>query len=502
MHRFTEHYRTVIERASGVAEPRLNYRGMQIRERVVRCIWYGQYLAADSLTTVDGESVRVVTPGWWNVESGPDFLKAELVFGDGEVQRGDVEIHLEPSGWYQHSHQDDPAYNNVLLHVVLWNDSDDDFIVNQAGQPIRQLVIEDNIEGDLTELLSVLDQGDFPRPQGATAGLCHQYLEEGTVSEGWVGDFLDNAGDERILRKAQYFGYRAKIVGEDQVFYELLMQALGYKKNKQPFEELAREATLKKLRNVLSSGVKAVQAALYHAAGFMPLEQYLPGMPDPETYELVREYREELTTTTGIASNALSDSWDFSGTRPVNFPQRRIAGVAHFIHRYHDDGMLNSVRQALPQAIVQKDGFLVRKDIGQIMKAVDSIFADLNDPYWGLRCKFGGKETKAPMRLIGRERVEIILINVLLPALLEIARKDSDERLESFLHQLYDQMPPLPESSVTRFMVDRVLGGSERAKRLITNARRQQGLYQLFNDFERDDRSCQDCAFARAMLIT
>lgn len=164
--------------------------------------------------------------------------------------------------------------------------------------------------------------------------------------------------------------------------------------------------------------------------------------------------------------------------------------------------MLNSVRQALPQAIVQKDGFLVRKDIGQIMKAVDSIFADLNDPYWGLRCKFGGKETKAPMRLIGRERVEIILINVLLPALLEIARKDSDERLESFLHQLYDQMPPLPESSVTRFMVDRVLGGSERAKRLITNARRQQGLYQLFNDFERDDRSCQDCAFARAMLIT
>ncbi|MDP6118266.1 MAG: DUF2851 family protein [Planctomycetota bacterium] len=502
MHRFTERYRTVLEQASGVTEPRLNYRGMQIRERVVRCIWYGQYLATESLTTVDGESVRVVTPGWWNVEAGPDFLKAELVFGDGEVQRCDVEIHLEPSGWYQHSHHEDPAYNNVLLHVVLWNDSDDDFIVNQSGQPIRQLVIEDNIDGDLKELLSALDQGDFPRPEGATAGLCHQYLEEGTVSEEWVGDFLDHAGDERILRKAQYFGHRSQIVGEDQIFYELLMQALGYKRNKQPFEELAREATLKKLRHLLPSGVKAVQAALFHAAGLMPLEQFLPGMPDPETYDLTREYREQLRNASEIKSNALSTAWSFSGTRPVNFPQRRIAGVAHFIHQYHDDGILNSVHRALPQKIVRKEGFLVRKDILKVMKSVDAIFAGIDDPYWALRCKFGGKETKNPMRLIGKERVEIILINVLLPALLGLARKDGDEHLESFLHQLYDQMPPQPESSVTRFMVDRVLGGPERSDRLITNSRRQQGLYQIFNDFERDDRSCEDCAFARAMLMT
>ena len=136
------------------------------------------------------------------------------------------------------------------------------------------------------------------------------------------------------------------------------------------------------------------------------------------------------------------------------------------------------------------------------MKSVDAIFAGIDDPYWALRCKFGGKETKNPMRLIGKERVEIILINVLLPALLGLARKDGDEHLESFLHQLYDQMPPQPESSVTRFMVDRVLGGPERSDRLITNSRRQQGLYQIFNDFERDDRSCEDCAFARAMSMT
>ena len=35
---------------------------------------------------------------------------------------GSVEIHVLSSDWDRHSHSEDPVYNNVILHVVLFDD--------------------------------------------------------------------------------------------------------------------------------------------------------------------------------------------------------------------------------------------------------------------------------------------------------------------------------------------------------------------------------------------
>ena len=500
---FSERYREIVESVSGVADSPAHYRGVVIRERVVRCVWYGQFMASDSLRTVDGEAVRVFTPGWWNVEGGPDFLKAELVFGDEELVRGDVEIHLYASGWYHHRHDGDPNYNNVLLHVVLWNDREDDFVVNQAGQPVRQLVIEDNLERELGELLDSIPHEDFPQPPSASAGLCHSYLSEGRVGEQWVGDFLDHAGDERILAKAQVFTNRAQFKGEDQVFYESLMGALGYKKNKRQFEELARRAPLSTVAQVIESGPGAVQACLFNAAGLVPVAQYLPGLPDPETYELVEAYREDAQDPEKrpVEGPMSRQEWDFSGTRPANSPIRRVAAAAGFLVENLRNGLCESVLQCVPRELSAKTGFLDAGDVRKLRKVFHQFFSGHEDPYWSYRCSFGGKQSPRPMRLIGEERVDIILANVILPALLSRARRDGDAALESLLHQVYDLLPPLAGTHVTRFMVSRVFGEAAPAERIVNSARRQQGLYQLYTDFERDDRNCDDCAFARAMSI-
>ena len=52
----------------------------------------------------------ISSPGWWNLEAGPDFRNAEL-FVDGNRICGDVEIHLSSGEWYQHRHHLDPRYN-------------------------------------------------------------------------------------------------------------------------------------------------------------------------------------------------------------------------------------------------------------------------------------------------------------------------------------------------------------------------------------------------------
>ena len=499
---FTNHYQFSIERASVVEEERGQYRGVPIRERVARCIWFGQYLDSEALHTLDGESVQVVTPGWWNVESGPDFLKAELAVGEGAVERGDVEIHLHASGWYQHGHHKDSNYNNVFLHVVLWNDREDDFVVNQAGQPVRQLIIEDNLERELGELIDLLAQEDFPQPLSATAGLCNQFINEERVAESWVGDFLDDAGDERILSKARFFARRSAEAGDDQAFYEGFMSALGYKRNKEPFETLARTVPLSFLHPLVKHGPAALQAHLFDVSGLLPGEQLLPGMPDPETWEIQQDYSTVLQETPRISADSRmkKDDWNFSGTRPVNFPTRRIAVASHFVAENLEGGLLDSVCEVILSAAVEPEA-ISPATVREIRKKLLDFLSAGTDPYWSHRCTFGGKPSPKPMKLIGAERVNVVLVNVVIPALLARASRESNSVLESILHEVYDQLPPLVETQVTRFMIARVLGDKERTGRLVTSARRQQGLYQLYSDFERDDRSCDECPFARAMLL-
>ena len=65
-----------------------------------------------------GGTVRVIAPGRWNRGPGPDFRGAQILDSTGRARRGDVELHLEAGAWVQHGHADDPAYRNVLLHLV------------------------------------------------------------------------------------------------------------------------------------------------------------------------------------------------------------------------------------------------------------------------------------------------------------------------------------------------------------------------------------------------
>jgi Protein of unknown function (DUF2851) len=45
-------------------------------ERLLQTIWHHQRLVRDQLKTLDGETVRVLHPGFRNVEGGPDFRGA------------------------------------------------------------------------------------------------------------------------------------------------------------------------------------------------------------------------------------------------------------------------------------------------------------------------------------------------------------------------------------------------------------------------------------------
>src|SRR5258705_8101990 len=79
-------------------------------ERLLQAIWLHQRLKRDQLRTLDGREVRVLHPGFHNLEGGPDFRKAVLRVGDEMSHSGDVEVDLRSSGWRAHGHDRNPAF--------------------------------------------------------------------------------------------------------------------------------------------------------------------------------------------------------------------------------------------------------------------------------------------------------------------------------------------------------------------------------------------------------
>src|SRR5258707_1379198 len=89
-----------------------------VPERFLRQLWKNQQFQPLSLTTADGRTIEVLSPGKPNRNGGPDFRDASIRIG-GTLFRGDVELHQHAEEWTTHLHQEDPKYNSVILHVVF-----------------------------------------------------------------------------------------------------------------------------------------------------------------------------------------------------------------------------------------------------------------------------------------------------------------------------------------------------------------------------------------------
>lgn len=91
-----------------------------MKEDFLHYIWQYQEFDKAGLIASSKEKVQVISVGLHNADAGPDFLNARMQL-DGILWSGAVEIHIRSSDWYRHQHEQDQAYNNVVLHVV-WED--------------------------------------------------------------------------------------------------------------------------------------------------------------------------------------------------------------------------------------------------------------------------------------------------------------------------------------------------------------------------------------------
>lgn len=211
-----------------------------ISERHVQAIWYDGALRPVDLYTADGAPVRVVDPGRWNLEAGPDFRDAVLEVGaDGRRLCGDVEVHVRAADWAAHGHGDDPAYAGVVAHVTWYPGPPP--VAGAARLPPRclRICLGDVLRTKPDFSPDEIDLAAYPYARlPATPRPCEAVFARAPDA---ARALLRDAGERRLEGKARRLCARFVRGGDRaQTFYEEMMAAFGYKHNAAPFRALAQ----------------------------------------------------------------------------------------------------------------------------------------------------------------------------------------------------------------------------------------------------------------------
>ena len=200
-------------------------------EQLLHYVWKHRLFPLRQLATTDGQPVEVIDPGLQNRNAGPDFFNAKMKIG-GMMWVGNVELHSRSSEWYQHGHDSDKAYDNVVLHVVEQADTE---VVTSSGRTLPQMVVEipENVVANYRQLTAAES-----RPP------CHDTVASMPALR--LHSWLSALQMERLEQKTTAIESLLKTYGGswDDVFFCTLARSFGFGVNSEAFETWARTIPL------------------------------------------------------------------------------------------------------------------------------------------------------------------------------------------------------------------------------------------------------------------
>jgi len=470
-------------------KPRLN-----INESFICRIWEGGNLYCSNLQTVEGEAVHVIDFGKRNNDGGPDYKDAKIRIEE-KVFTGDVEVHRDFSGWAEHKHPKDSKYNSVILQVVLWDSKD-----RTAPKPRKKRDIPTVILSNfLNRSIHSVWRDIINDPSEKFTLPCKDKNNE--ISESELFKWLHKLSIERLNLKSRRIKERLIELGKEktgsvkpidflkksslweQVFYEYTFEALGFSKNKEPMLKLASSLKLEKMKPAISksnSTLSLVQSLFYGCSGLL------------FDVRVKDSYVEEIKTLWGDFKPQFKvkminkPEWQFFRLRPQNFPTLRIA--------YGSQLILKILKKNLFKNIIlefKKDNF----EIKDCHKSLIRLFEPETDKYWSYHYDFG-KKSKTSNKLIGEQRINDIIINVILPLVYLYSVIFEKDTVKANVLVFYDQYKLKPDNSIINVIEKQVLSSS---KFKINTPALEQAAIQLYNFYCVRDR-CKGCKVGEGLF--
>lgn len=421
-------------------------RSREIPEELFHGVWAVMHRYVDELRTVDGRPLTIHSPGVENRDAGADFFNARITI-DGQQWAGDVELHVNESDWYAHGHDKDPAYNAVILHVVVRSGRR---AVDSSGREVPTLLVP-----RAEELVQIYEE--FIARRGEPC--CGAAIGELPPLE--QSQWMLRLVVERLQAKSETA--RAEVsaseLGWEEAFLRSVAQSFGQRVNADPMLWLMRATPLKALSRI-RDGWLSLEALLLGQAGLIE-EARRQQRVDSYVEELEKEYfyqaaRFGLKPLEGRV-------WKYLRIRPLAFPALRVAQLAALIYS----------REHLFSEMLK---------VESVAEAESVLRVKLSD-YWLTHYTLGDAPSVPQSKQIGRERAKIVLINSVVPYRFAYASAQGDEELRAATLELLEQVAPEENSVVRRYAASGVH---------VHSAMESQAVVQLLNRYCRP-RLCYRC---------
>ena len=424
--------------------------GFPYGEELLQFIWEQRLFDQHALRTVDGHVVEVLRPGRIQDDSGPDLSGAEVRI-DGQLWSGTVEVHLRSSEWNAHGHQYDPAYENVVLHVVYEHDAE---VRTLRGHALPTVELMPRISTD-----SIALHYDLMRGRGFVP--CAERVVQ--VDPLRTSAWLERVLIERLERKTLEVEALYQQLNNDPAatLYHMLARAFGAKVNAVPFGMLAHALPLRTVLRYRDDVVRT-EALLFGQAGLLQVD-------------FVDEHPRILQQEHALLSRMLDlrpapvAAWKFARMRPVNFPTVRIAQLAQLLMRC--DGHFGALLEVEQLA-----------DLYQVLDVEASA-------YWTDHYTFDRPATSRPKRM-GRTAADHLIINALVPTLFALGRLQGRTSLGERALGLLEQLPAEH---------NQILAGWSELGLKADHAARGQALIELKNSYC-TARRCLSCGIGNQLL--
>lgn len=422
---------------------------VSFKEDFLHYIWKFQKYELTALKTEAGKKITIIHPGYHNDDAGPDFLNARIKI-DKNLWAGSIEIHKHSSEWKQHKHHLDPAYDNVVLHVVY---EDDKPVSYRNNKPIPTLVLNKRIdENKIRQYQKLLFNPNWIP--------CASNIK--TVDPIIKSFWLTRMATERLEEKTKRILPHLEILKNDwdRLAYHLIAQYFGLKVNNEAFKRLIESIPFEVILKC-GSDIATLEALLLGHANLLQLGD------DQYSNHLQREY--DFLAKKYTLHKMLSHEWKFSRMRPTNFPGLRIAQLAQLIHR---------------------EGRIFRKILNaENLVALRKLFGANASAYWDEHYRIG-KLSKHRQKQIGIKTIDILIINVAIPLIFSYGLKTDDQTYKNKAITLLELIPPEQNKIIRKWKESEL-----KAK----NAAQSQAMLYLKRNYC-DQYKCLSCSIGNKIM--
>ncbi|WP_276378489.1 DUF2851 family protein [Flavobacterium sp. H4147] len=420
-----------------------------MKEDFLHYIWKFKKFDILDLKTAQNEPILIIKTGEYLELSGPDFFNAQLKIGN-QKWAGNIEIHLKSSDWYLHNHEKDPAYENVILHVVWENDTP---IYRKDNTEIPVLVLKEYVSKEIIENYNALVS---PK----TWISCEKQIKEinGFVFKNWQ----ERLFFERLERKSEFVYQLLEEMNQDweAVLFCLLAKNFGLNTNGNSFLQIAKSLPFSVVRKE-SFEVESLESLFLGTAGLLDAEKEDLYFKDLKFkyFFLLHKYQLEKKHIDPIL---------FFKLRPDNFPTIRLSQLAALYHKHQN---------------------LFSKIIS--IKTVQNVYELFNvsaSLYWHNHYQFD-KESAKKGKSLSKSFLDLVIINTVIP----IQFAYSNVMGESIAEDLIDLMHET--TSEKNAITDKFDSFGIKSK----NAFESQSLLELKNEYC-NDKACLKCAIGLELL--